>query len=56
MNIHQKSEREAGVMSPTRDDFVGAGSWIARHIGNAVPPALAERIGRHLSKLHYGKI
>ncbi len=29
---------------------------IARHIGNAVPPALAEHIGRHLVKLHYGKV
>jgi DNA (cytosine-5)-methyltransferase 1 len=26
---------------------------IARHIGNAVPPALAERVGRHLLKLRH---
>ena len=28
MNIHQKSKREAGVMSFSYDEIVGAGLWI----------------------------
>lgn len=29
---------------------------VARHIGNAVPPAMAERIGRHLLRIHHGEV
>jgi len=29
---------------------------LARQIGNAVPPALAERIGEHLRTIHHGSV
>lgn len=36
--------------------LAGSQATIARHIGNAVPPAMAERIGRHLLRFHHGKV
>jgi DNA (cytosine-5)-methyltransferase 1 len=48
------SLREGATLQTFPKSYVFKGknqAGIARHIGNAVPPALAERIGRHLLKL-----
>lgn len=53
------SIREGATLQTFPKDFVFQGTnlnSLARQIGNAVPPALAERIGRHLANLRYGKI
>jgi DNA (cytosine-5)-methyltransferase 1 len=52
------SIREGATLQTFPKDFVfygGSLSKLARQIGNAVPPNLAERIGKHLIRL-YGKI
>ncbi len=53
------SIREGATLQTFPRNFVFHGtslSSLARQIGNAVPPALAERIGRHLSNIRYGKV
>jgi DNA (cytosine-5)-methyltransferase 1 len=53
------SIREGATLQTFPKEFVFHGTSLgslARQIGNAVPPALAERIGQHLSNIHYGKV
>lgn len=53
------SIREGATLQTFPSDFVFHGknlNTLARQIGNAVPPALAERIGRHLKAIHHGKV
>jgi len=53
------SIREGATLQTFPSDFVFYGNnlnTVARQIGNAVPPALAERIGRHLNAIHHGKV
>jgi DNA (cytosine-5)-methyltransferase 1 len=53
------SIREGATLQTFPRKFVFQGNnlnTLARQIGNAVPPALAERIGQHLKAIHYGKI
>jgi len=53
------SIREGATLQTFPRDFVFQGTnlnSLARQIGNAVPPKLAERIGLHLKEIHYGKI
>lgn len=53
------SIREGATLQTFPQDFVFHGTNlnnIARQIGNAVPPVLAQRIGLHLTKIHHGKV
>lgn len=53
------SIREGATLQTFPRKFVFHGTnlnTLARHIGNAVPPALAVRIGQHLKTIHYGKV
>lgn len=53
------SIREGATLQTFPKDFVFHATnlnSLARQIGNAVPPALAERIGRQLAEIHYGKV
>jgi DNA (cytosine-5)-methyltransferase 1 len=53
------SLREGATLQtfPKRYRFVAKNkAAVARLIGNAVPPAMAQRIGRHLMKLTHGQI
>ncbi len=53
------SIREGAALQTFPEEFIFHGTnlnTIARQIGNAVPPALAQRIGRHLQTIQYGKV
>jgi DNA (cytosine-5)-methyltransferase 1 len=53
------SIREGATLQTFPKDFVFHGtslSSLTRQIGNAVPPALAERIGRSLTGIYHGKV
>lgn len=53
------SIREGATLQTFPREFVFRGAnlnALARQIGNAVPPALAERIGYHLKTIYYGKV
>jgi DNA (cytosine-5)-methyltransferase 1 len=53
------SIREGATLQTFPPDFLFHGTNLntfARQIGNAVPPALAERIGLHLKTFHHGKV
>lgn len=53
------SIREGATLQTFPKEFVFVGTnlnCLARQIGNAVPPALAERIGRHLMEVAHGTV
>ena len=53
------SIREGAALQTFPADFIFHGTnlnTLARQIGNAVPPALAQRIGQHLKAIHHGEV
>lgn len=52
-NVRYFTIREMARLQGLPDDFLITGTWKAatRQLGNAVPTALGERIGRHVKKL-----